>query len=518
MTEKHLTDQQFDDFNLVDTLKRGVADAGFSFCTPIQASALPVALKGRDVAGQAQTGTGKTVAFLLACCNHLLTTAIPENRKTGEIRALILAPTRELAIQIYKDAETLVQHTGLTLGLIYGGTGYDEQKQVLAQGVDILIGTPGRLIDFYKQNLFSLASVQVAVLDEADRMFDLGFIKDIRFLLRRMPKPGNRLNMLFSATLSFRVMELAYEHMNDPEEIKINADVRIASKIEEYCYYPSDDEKPRLLVNLLSHDDPERVLVFINTRHGVEQVANLLVANHISAAALSGDVHQRKREKLLEGFKTGKYKVLVATDVAARGLHIPEVSHVYNYDLPQDADDYVHRIGRTARAGNSGKAVSFLCEKYSWSIMDIESSIGHSIPKNPIEPWMIEQVETSARPTRKRDSDKKKKSEKSAKDKPSDKKKSKKQPGKSPNHSPLDGEPLQAEAKTDTTEEYRHPDHSPSRGESKKTSQRQNHSPLEGESAGQGRQPAGATVGGRGRPLTPENRYSRRFGEIPMIG
>ena len=333
--------------------------------------------------------------------------------------------------------------------------------------------------------------------------------------------------------------------MNDPEEIKINADVRIASKIEEYCYYPSDDEKPRLLVNLLNHDDPERVLVFINTRHGVEQVANLLSANNISVAALSGDVHQRKREKLLEGFKTGKYKVLVATDVAARGLHIPEVSHVYNYDLPQDADDYVHRIGRTARAGNSGKAVSFLCEKYSWSIMDIESSIGHSIPKNPIEPWMIEQVETSARPTRKRDSDKKKKSEKSAKDKPSDKKKSKKQPGKSPNHSPLDGKPLQAEAKTDTTEEYRHPDHSPfeeeskkpshkektnapakaspsnhspSRGESKKTSQRQNHSPLEGESAGQGRQPAGATVGGRPAPSPPENRYSRRFGEIPMIG
>ncbi len=406
MTEKHLTDQKFDDFNLEDALKRGIADSGFSFCTPIQASALPIALEGRDVAGQAQTGTGKTIAFLLACCNYLLTTPVPgnkqENKKPSAPRALILAPTRELAIQICKDAETLAQHTGLALGLIYGGTGYEEQKQVLAKGVDILIGTPGRLIDFYRQDLFSLKFIQVAVLDEADRMFDLGFIKDIRFLLRRMPKPENRLNMLFSATLSFRVMELAYEHMNDPEEIKINADVRIANQIEEYSYYPSDDEKPRLLVNLLNRDNPERILVFINTRHGVEQVANLLAANNISAAALSGDVQQYKREKLLEGFKTGKYKVLVATDVAARGLHIPEVSHVYNYDLPQDADDYVHRIGRTARAGNSGKAISFLCEKYSWSILDIESYIGHSIPKRPIEPWMIEDVKMNAKRIRER--------------------------------------------------------------------------------------------------------------------
>ncbi len=414
MTEKHLTDQEFDHFNLDERLKKGVADAGFSFCTPIQASALPVALEGRDVAGQAQTGTGKTIAFLLACCNHLLVTPIAENRQIGAIRALILAPTRELAIQIYNDAKTLVRHTGLTLGLIYGGTGYEEQKQILAKDVDILIGTPGRLIDFYRQDLFSLKSVQVAVLDEADRMFDLGFIKDIRFLLRRMPKPENRLNMLFSATLSFRVMELAYEHMNDPEEIRINTDTRIASKIEEYSYYPSDDEKPGLLVNLLNHDNPQRVLVFINTRHGVEQVANLLNANNISAAALSGDVRQHKREKLLEGFKTGKYNVLVATDVAARGLHIPEVSHVYNYDLPQDADDYVHRVGRTARAGSSGKAVSFLCEKYSWSILDIESGIGHSIPKRQIEPWMIEQVEMDTKRKKKRKSAK---AEKTRKDK-----------------------------------------------------------------------------------------------------
>ncbi len=493
MTEKHLTDQKFDDFNLADTLKKGVADAGFSFCTPIQASALPIALEGRDVAGQAQTGTGKTIAFLLACCNYLLTTPLPEDKKkskkTATPRALILAPTRELAIQIYKDAETLAQHTGLTLGLIYGGTGYDEQKQILAKGVDILIGTPGRLIDFYKQDLFSLQFIQVAVLDEADRMFDLGFIKDIRFLLRRMPKPENRLNMLFSATLSFRVMELAYEHMNDPEEIKINADVRIANQIEEHSYYPSDDEKPKLLVNLLNHDNPERVLVFINTRSGVEYVANLLTANNISTAALSGDVQQSKREKLLEGFKTGKYKVLVATDVAARGLHIPEVSHVYNYDLPQDADDYVHRIGRTARAGNSGKAISFLCERYSWSILDIESYIGHSIPKKSIEPWMIEDVEVSSKRPRERKSTPLRKPE-PQKAEPKKRTKSGKNP--SLNHK-------QSEQKTEGTValdiiEPGKPE--PQKAESKAEPQKP--VPLE--------------------PVPLVNRFSRRFGEVPMIG
>jgi len=493
MTEKHLTDQKFDGFNLDDTLKKGVADAGFSFCTPIQASALPIALEGHDVAGQAQTGTGKTIAFLLACCNHLLTTPAPENKQTEEIRALILAPTRELAIQIYKDAETLTRHTGLTFGLIYGGTGYEEQKQVLAKGVDILIGTPGRLIDFHKQGLFSLRQVQVAVLDEADRMFDLGFIKDIRFLLRRMPKPESRLNMLFSATLSFRVMELAYEHMNDPEEIKINADVRIANKIEEHSYYPSDDEKPKLLVNLLNHDNPERVLVFINTRSGVEYVANLLTANNISAAALSGDVQQSKREKLLEGFKTGKYTVLVATDVAARGLHIPEVSHVYNYDLPQDADDYVHRIGRTARAGNSGKAISFLCERYSWSILDIETFIGHSIPKMPIERWMIEDVEVSSKRPRERKPAKKGKPAKSAKpgkDKPLNNKRSEQKPRGTV-------APAIPESQESESQEPESQKSEPRKPESKKPELKQPESQ---------------------EPAPPGNRFSRRFGEIPMIG
>ena len=401
MTKKHLTDQKFNDLELTDTLKKGLEEAGFEFCTPIQAGTLPVALDGKDVAGQAQTGTGKTVAFLLGCCQRLLATPPAEDRKSTQIRALILAPTRELAIQIHEDAKVIAQHTGLSMGLVYGGTGYEQPKQMLAAGMDILIGTPGRLIDFYKQQLFALDRTEVVVLDEADRMFDLGFIKDIRYLLRKMPSPEKRLNMLYSATLSYRVMELAYEHMNNPVEIKIDADTRVADKIVEYSFYPSVEEKPALLVNLLRQGKADRILVFVNTRHAADEVARTLEGNEISNAALSGDVPQTKREKLLQGFKDGKIRALVATDVAARGLHIPHVDQVFNYDLPQDAEDYVHRIGRTARAGNSGEAVSFICEKYAYSIMEIESYIGHSIEKREIDPDMLQPIQDAVRRKRK---------------------------------------------------------------------------------------------------------------------
>jgi len=393
MSEKHLTNQRFSEFTLEPALQQGLRDAAFTFCTPIQAACLPAALEGRDVAGQAQTGTGKTVAFLLACCHYLLTHPAPPNRRPTQPRALILAPTRELAIQIHRDAQVLAGHTGFTLGLVYGGTGYDEQRAMLGRGVDILIGTPGRLIDFFRQGLYDLSCAQVAVLDEADRMFDLGFIRDIRFLLRRMPAADKRLNLLFSATLSFKVMELAYEHMNDPQEIKIETDTVVVDQVTEYSFYPAQDEKLRLLVNLLKRDPLQRIMVFVNTRHAVERVADVLSANGIKCGALSGDVPQVKRERLLEAFKAGERKVLVATDVAARGLHIPAVSHVYNFDLPQDADDYIHRIGRTARAGASGEAISFVCEKYAYSIMDIESTIGHSLPRRDIDAELLARIE-----------------------------------------------------------------------------------------------------------------------------
>ena len=268
---------------------------------------------------------------------------------------------------------------------------------MLSGNNDILIGTPGRLIDFYRQNLFSLKHADVAILDEADRMFDLGFIRDIRYLLRRMPAADQRLNLLYSATLSYRVMELAFEHMNSPMEIKVDSDEVIADKVVETSYYPSDEEKLPLLVNQLKQIRSDRVLVFVNTRHAAEDVANALLVNGIESATLSGDVPQKKREKLLAQFKEGKKRVLVATDVAARGLHIPSVGHVFNYDLPQDAEDYVHRIGRTARAGASGEAVSFICEKYAYSIMEIEEFIGHSLPKNPIDPSMLAPIQAAPR-------------------------------------------------------------------------------------------------------------------------
>ncbi len=382
----------FTDLQLPQAVKRGVADAGFEVCTPIQAQALPLALAGRDVAGQAQTGTGKTAAFLLAMFNYLLTRPANTNRSPTQPRAIILAPTRELAIQIHRDAVTLGKYVDFKLGLVYGGTGYESQRNHLSLGVDVLIGTPGRLIDYFKQGVFDLKAVQVVVLDEADRMFDLGFIKDIRYVLRRMPRPAQRLGMLFSATLSYRVMELAYEHMNNPEFVRIEPDKVTVDTVKQVVYHPANSEKMRLLVGLLRSMDPLRSLVFTNTKGAAERVAAWLRSNGFNAEAQTGDVPQKQRLRLLEQFTQGELPVMVATDVAARGLHIPDVSHVFNYDLPQDAEDYVHRIGRTARAGNSGDAISFACEEYAYSLMEIEAYIDHSLPVERINTELLPQL------------------------------------------------------------------------------------------------------------------------------
>jgi len=391
MEKNHTTDIRFSSLDLPEELLKGIEEAGFEFCTPIQAESLPIALQGKDVAGQAQTGTGKSAAFLLATFNHLLKNPAAEDRKPTQPRAIMLAPTRELAIQIHKDAELLGKHTGFRMVLVYGGTGYDSQKKELEGGVDILIGTPGRIIDYFKQNIFDLKAIQVMVLDEADRMFDLGFIKDIRYLLRSMPPPEQRLGLLFSATLSARVAELAYEHMNDPTEVNVMPDVMTADRVTQTVYYTANDEKIPLLIGLLRKIDAHRTLVFINTKHMAEKITAWLESNGIHSQVLSGDVPQKKRQRLLEEFSTGKLPVMVATDVAARGLHIPEVSHVINFDLPQDAEDYVHRIGRTARAGASGDAISFACEDYSFSLPDIEEYIGHSIPSSPMSADLLAQ-------------------------------------------------------------------------------------------------------------------------------
>lgn len=380
----HLTDKSFASFNLAEPILNGLKQTGFEFCTPIQAETLPIALEGKDIAGQAQTGTGKTAAFLVAAYQYLLHHPADERRRPNQPRALILAPTRELAIQIHKDAESIGQFTGLKLGLVYGGTGYDQQRQQLTDGVDVLIGTPGRLIDYFKQHVFDLKAIQALVLDEADRMFDLGFIKDIRYLIRRCPEPTKRLGLLFSATLSYRVQELAYEHMNNPQKVAIESEKRTAEKIDERVYYPANNEKIPLLLGLFKQENPARSIIFINTKRAAENIYAWLEGNDYPSALLSGDIPQKKRQTLLKRFQDGEFNILVATDVAARGLHIPEVSHVFNFDLPQQAEDYVHRVGRTGRAGASGHAISFACEDYAHFLTEIEEYIGHSIPRESV--------------------------------------------------------------------------------------------------------------------------------------
>ena len=389
MADQVLTEIFFEQFDLHPHLAAGLADCGFTRCTPIQALTLPVALAGRDVAGQAQTGTGKTCAFLVAVMNRLLTrTAIPE-RGDNDPRAVILAPTRELAIQIDKDARAIGRHTGLRFALIYGGVDYDKQRQQLRDGCDVIIATPGRLIDYFKQHVFSFRAVEATVIDEADRMFDLGFIKDVRYLLRKMPPREERQGMLFSATLSYRVLELAYEHMNQPEKLSVETEHVTADRVRQQVYFPAKEEKVPLLLNLLEHCNPQRSIVFVNTRAAAERVTERLKRHGFRVGALSGDVPQAKRQKLLERFKKGEADVLVATDVAARGLHIPDVTHVFNYDLPQDGEDYVHRIGRTARLGAEGDAISFACDLYAMSLPDIESYIGQTIPVATMEPELL---------------------------------------------------------------------------------------------------------------------------------
>jgi ATP-dependent RNA helicase RhlB len=385
MSDAHLSNLEFDSLNLPESLQRGIAELGYKRCTPIQAQTLPEALAGHDVAGQAQTGTGKTAAFLVALFNRLLTEAPSPKRPKNGPRAIVIAPTRELAVQIHSDAEGIGKYCGLKLVIVFGGIDYEKQRRTLEEGVDVLIGTPGRIIDYFKQHVFDLRFVQVAVLDEADRMFDLGFIKDIRFILRRLPHPTERLNMMFSATLSHRVMELAYEHMNNPVLIRIEPDKMTVDRVRQVLYFPATEEKIPLLMGLLRRIDAHRTMVFVNTKRIAEVLERTLTANGFIAQALSGDVPQNKRLKMMRDFHEGTVRVLIATDVASRGLHIPDVSHVFNFDLPNDAEDYVHRIGRTARAGAEGDAISFGCEEYAISLPDIESYIGHQIPRAAID-------------------------------------------------------------------------------------------------------------------------------------
>jgi ATP-dependent RNA helicase RhlB len=377
----------FASFDLPEPVREGIRAAGFTHCTPIQEKVLPLSLAGKDVAGQAQTGTGKTAAFLITIFTRLL--RHPRSGRAQGPRAFVVAPTRELVVQITEDARLLGQATGLTVHAVYGGVDYKKQRDQLEEGVDLLVGTPGRLIDYHRQQALDLRHVEMLVIDEADRMFDMGFIKDLRYLLRRLPPFDRRQSMLFSATLSYDVMELAYVFMNEAEKVSATPEQVTAENIEHLVYHVGLHEKLPLLVGLLRRMSDARVLVFTNMKRTAERLERNLVANGFSAAAITGDVDQRRRLRLLSDFKDGTLPILVATDVASRGLHIDDVTHVVNYDLPFDAEDYVHRAGRTARAGASGHAITLACEDYVDGLEAIEQFIGFKLPHDFPEDSML---------------------------------------------------------------------------------------------------------------------------------
>ncbi|HXH83526.1 MAG TPA: DEAD/DEAH box helicase, partial [Candidatus Tectomicrobia bacterium] len=370
---------EFTDLDLPAPVLDGIREAGFVTATPIQEATLPLALKGKDVAGQSQTGTGKTAAFLIALFTRLLRAPAPPPTAPTAPRALIIAPTRELVVQIEADARQLGRFTGFRILCVYGGIDYARQREALAAGCDILVGTPGRLIDYLKQHVWSPRRAEALVVDEADRMFDMGFIADLRFLLRRLPPPERRQSFLFSATLSFRVLELTWEFMNNPAQITIMPEQRTAARVEQVLYHVGREEKFPLLLGLLRREGGERILLFSNTREEARRLEDRLTRNGWEARALTGDVDQKRRLRILNDFKDGRLPVLVATDVASRGLHIEAVSHVINWDLPQDPEDYVHRIGRTARAGAGGKAIALVDEASALHLEPIEKFIKQKI-------------------------------------------------------------------------------------------------------------------------------------------
>ncbi len=370
---------KFEEFNLSEDVLKGIHDAGFTECTPVQAETLKRTLQGRDVTVQSQTGTGKTAAYL---------TTIFELKATSERfrdrPALVVAPTRELAVQIQHDAEILGGHLGFSIGCFYGGAGYVDQEHKLEQGVDIIIGTPGRLLDFSSSRKLDLSKVGFVVIDEADRLFDMGFYPDIQRIFRKTGPREERLTLLFSATLSQSVLNISWKFMNDPAEIEIEPEHITVQSIEQRLYHVAKDEKFSLLLGVLGCEDPAGALIFCNTRRGCTNISDRLRDNGYDSEYLIGDLPQKKRLRIIDSFKAGKVRILVATDVAARGLHIEDLPLVVNYDLPEDAENYVHRIGRTARVGKSGKAISLACERFVYGLEAIEDYIGMKIPSESV--------------------------------------------------------------------------------------------------------------------------------------
>ncbi|MGB3125623.1 MAG: ATP-dependent RNA helicase RhlB [Pseudomonas sp.] len=371
---------RFHDFKLAPELMHAIQDLGFPYCTPIQAQVLGFTLAGKDAIGRAQTGTGKTAAFLISIITQLLETPPPKERYMGEPRALIIAPTRELVVQIAKDAADLTKYTGLNVMTFVGGMDFDKQlKHLEARHCDILVATPGRLLDFNQRGDVHLDMVEVMVLEEADRMLDMGFIPQVRQIIRQTPPKNERQTLLFSATFTEDVMNLAKQWTTDPSIVEIEA-LNVASEnVEQHIYAVAGADKYKLLYNLINDNGWERVMVFANRKDEVRRIEERLVRDGVNAAQLSGDVPQHKRIKTLEGFREGKIRVLVATDVAGRGIHIDGISHVINFTLPEVPDDYVHRIGRTGRAGAAGVSISFAGEDDSYQLPSIETLLGRKI-------------------------------------------------------------------------------------------------------------------------------------------
>lgn len=365
----------FKEFNLDSGLAQGIQNAGYVSCTPVQEQVIAASGDGSDLYVQSQTGTGKTAAYLIAVMQEILTKDECKGKKV-----LVMVPTRELAVQVEMECRTLCEKTGLKVFSFYGGVGYEKQVKAIENGVDILVATPGRIIDLQEQNKLDLSNVGFAIIDEADRMFDMGFYPDLRIILKHLPKAEDRQTMLFSATLNTYVKNLAWEYTRDAKEITIEAENITVDEIDQELIHVSSDEKTKLLVGILSREKPESTIIFCNTKKGCEIIGKRLSMNGFSCEYIIGDMQQTRRLKVLNDFKAGKVSILVATDVAARGIDVNDLSMVVNYDLPNEPENYVHRIGRTARAGKSGKAYTFCSEKDVYDLMPIERYIGKSIP------------------------------------------------------------------------------------------------------------------------------------------
>ncbi len=371
---------RFHDFNLSAPVMQAVHALGYQYCSPIQAQSLPHTLAGHDVLGRAQTGTGKTAAFLISVVEDLLANPIEGERYAGEARALVIAPTRELVMQIAEDAAKLTQFTGLTVHTLVGGMDYNKQKNKLHQEfVDILVATPGRLIDFCESSDVFLDQVEALVIDEADRMLDMGFIPQVRRIVRLAPKREFRQTLMFSATFSYDVLNLAEQWMHELVKVEIEPESVATDTVKQYIYLTTGDEKFDILYNLLQQEKMETLMAFANRRDECRKLHRRLLSHGIKAGLLSGDIDQGKRLKTLQQFKDGQLQVLVATDVAGRGIHINDVSHVVNFTLPEEPEDYVHRIGRTGRAGSSGVSISFACEDDAFRLPALEKLLGKAL-------------------------------------------------------------------------------------------------------------------------------------------